>query len=510
MNIISLLASVQAPNGLWSNLINWFHSGIGNFGWTIFLLTLTVKLVTSPLDFWTKLESKKQALIKQKCAPQVAKIKKKFGANQQAVRLQTQSLYKREGMKNGVASCLAVILNFVIFITFFSSFRACSAYQAINQYEMLLSTYNSTSVNCLISKNDEISEYTITNEDEATVFVNDFFKGQSLEEKNEKNPTVEETTLVNLYQKYSSLFDSVTEYTITNKDEAIAFIDSYYNGKALFEENKETPTEDETTLINLYQKYSSLFDSVTEYTITNKDEATTFVNDYFSGKKLGEERTLINLYQKYSTLIDDVQNTTSQAVINKWNEIKSSWLWIENIWVADAPVYPFQTYEDFIKVTNNGGKVYSNYVSENIDEASFSAISSVVNSLSDRKNNGFLILAVLAAGITFLSQYISELHNKVKNKKAKTAVDFSMQESLEMSMKIMKIIMPIIMMVFTLTNTASFGIYIVASNIASIGIGEVSNVIIKKITHKKQLEVEAVLEKEAQRLIKKGKIQEKK
>ena len=56
MNIISLLASVQAPNGLWSVLINSFHSGIGNFGWTIFLVTLLVKLVTSPLDFWTKLD----------------------------------------------------------------------------------------------------------------------------------------------------------------------------------------------------------------------------------------------------------------------------------------------------------------------------------------------------------------------------------------------------------------------------------------------------------------------
>ena len=53
-----------------------------------------------------------------------------------------------------------------------------------NQYEILLSTYNSTSVNLLISKDGEISDYSIINEETAEVFVNDYFKGQQLEEKN--------------------------------------------------------------------------------------------------------------------------------------------------------------------------------------------------------------------------------------------------------------------------------------------------------------------------------------
>lgn len=73
----------------------------------------------------------------------------------------------------------------------------------------------------------------------------------------------------------------------------------------------------------------------------------------------------------------------------------------------------------------------------------------------------------------------------------------------------MKIVMPIIMLTFVLTSSASFGIYILASNIASIAIGEIISLIINKLTKKKQAEVEEYLEKEANRLIKKGKLQEK-
>lgn len=512
MNLISLVASVQAPNGLWSILINWLHKGIGNFGWTIFLVTILTKVITLPFDFWTKLESKKTSLIKQKCAPQVAKIKKKFGANQQAVRVQTNSLYKREGLKNGVAGCLVMILNLIIFFTFFSSVRSNSAYQAITQYETLHTAYNEASVNFIISKDAEITEveYPTTTEAEVNKFIDDYFKGKTLSDENKGNPSEDEIKLINLYQKYSSLFSAVTEYQITNSEEATTFINDYFSGKSLFDENKENPTEDETKLIELYQKYSSLFNEVTEYSITNNEEATIFVNDYFSGKTLQEENKLVNLYKKYTDLITETHNTSAQAVVDKWDEIKSSWLWIENIWVADAPIYPFQTFEDFVSITKKGGKNYSTYVAENINEAEFSSISTIVNGLGGRTKNGFFILAALAAVATFLTQYVADLHNKVKNKKAKNALDFSMAESLEMSMKIMKIIMPIIMMIFVLTSTASFGIYIVASNLASLAFGEIVTIFVNKLTHKKQLEVEAVLEKEANRLIKKGKIQEKK
>jgi hypothetical protein len=139
MNILSFL-SVSAPKSLWITLIEWIQSGIGNLGWTIILVTALIKLVTTPLDFWVKFNTKKQTLIQQKCAPQVAKLQKKFGNDRNALNLQTQSLYKREGlnMKSGcIVMLINTILSFAIFITFYNDLRKYSAYEAINQYEQI-------------------------------------------------------------------------------------------------------------------------------------------------------------------------------------------------------------------------------------------------------------------------------------------------------------------------------------------------------------------------------------
>ena len=181
--MLSYLASVSLPGGLWSSLINWLHSGIGNFGWTIFILTIFIKLITSPLDFWTKLNTKKQSLIQQKCAPQIAKIKKKFGANQQAVRVQTNALYKREGLNSGIGcivTMLHLVLSLVIFFTFYSSLRANSAYQAINQYEILEATYDEKAYEALLSRAGEIDEYVIDSKETADAFTEKYAKGRNL------------------------------------------------------------------------------------------------------------------------------------------------------------------------------------------------------------------------------------------------------------------------------------------------------------------------------------------
>ena len=215
-----------------------------------------------------------------------------------------------------------------------------------------------------------------------------------------------------------------------------------------------------------------------------------------------------NLYTNYLGIINDASALCSDAVVKKWHEIKSSWLWVNNIWVADATIYPFQSYDNMKDIAKQGG--YTDYVNEHIDKAEYEIISSIVNSEGGRKNNGFFILAILAALVTFASQYIMEkTSTHLKNKDANALAKQSMDGSMEMSMKIMKFIMPIMMVLFVLTSSASFGIYILASNIASIGLGQLVNLIVNNITKKQQLEVEEVLAKQAKKLIKQGKLQEK-
>ena len=76
-----------------------------------------------------------------------------------------------------------------------------------------------------------------------------------------------------------------------------------------------------------------------------------------------------------------------------------------------------------------------------------------------RSNNGYFVLAVLAAGTNFLSMKVNSWASKARAKKK--GVDASLVTT-DGNNKIMSIIMPLIMGVFTLFYNAAFGLYIVA------------------------------------------------
>ena len=144
MNMFSILA-VSEPSSVWATLIEWVHSWVGGgYGWTILVLIILLKLVMSPLDYLIKHSNKKSTLVQQKLAPELAKLRKKYGENQQMIQTQTQALYKREGY-NVFGSCIVMLVNLVltmvIFFTLFSSLRTLSSYQAIKQYDTLNNTY---------------------------------------------------------------------------------------------------------------------------------------------------------------------------------------------------------------------------------------------------------------------------------------------------------------------------------------------------------------------------------
>lgn len=409
MNILSFLGAVSAPNDLWVKLMNWVKGAVGNLGWTIILVTLLVKVVTTPLDFFVKLSTKKQTLIQQKCAPQVAKLQKKFGHDRQTLQVQTNAIYKREGLNMGTG-CIIMLVNMIltmtIFFTFFASLRKFSAYQAIDQYEQITAEY-------------------------------------------------EGAYFAELKDVSSGEFDSLEDLTVWQTE---------------LNERKEA--------------YEAMEDGAAK-----QAEATA----------IAEEEGRVLDFQKAAT------DAGSKAAIEKWNTNKKdlSWFWIQNIWVADGTNALFPDYDSLKSLASNTG--YTPYVTENINAEDYNKIASLVVSNSPRQANGYYILAILAGVITFVANYITELHTRLKNKKAQILASAAKPETAG-SGKIMKIVMPAIMVIFVLTSTASFGLYLLASNVAQILIGELTTLIVDAMTKKKRLEVEESLEKEANRLIKKGHI----
>ena len=125
----------------------------------------------------------------------------------------------------------------------------------------------------------------------------------------------------------------------------------------------------------------------------------------------------------------------------------------------------------------------------NISEDKYNEVIAVINEEYDMWN-GYYILAILSLGISFLSQYVTELANKTKKEKQSSA-----QDPTQASMKFMKFMMPAIMVIFALTNTASFGIYIVISSIMGILTTLLCNIFVKKFTKTEEDKYNEFLEK---------------
>ena len=73
----------QASENLISRLLMWIYGWMGNYGWTIILFTVVLRLITLPLDFWQKLSMKKNSKIMEEITPIMTKIDKAYGDNVQ-------------------------------------------------------------------------------------------------------------------------------------------------------------------------------------------------------------------------------------------------------------------------------------------------------------------------------------------------------------------------------------------------------------------------------------------
>ncbi len=142
-----LLTAVSAPTGMWPSILNWIEATVVSYGWVIILFTLLVKACLSPLDLLIKFTTKKTTLVQQKLAPQIARLNKKYAGDKQALQMQTNALYKKEGY-NIFGSCIITLVNLVltmvVFFTLFASLRTMSAYKAINQYDQMQTAYLNT------------------------------------------------------------------------------------------------------------------------------------------------------------------------------------------------------------------------------------------------------------------------------------------------------------------------------------------------------------------------------
>ncbi|BAV08606.1 protein translocase subunit yidC [Filimonas lacunae] len=100
-------------------VFNFFASLMSNFGWVILLLTLFIRLVTSPLTYTSYLSGAKMKVLR----PELDELKKKLGGDQQAFAMEQMKLFREAGV-NPLGGCIPALLQIPIFFALYSFFNS--------------------------------------------------------------------------------------------------------------------------------------------------------------------------------------------------------------------------------------------------------------------------------------------------------------------------------------------------------------------------------------------------
>ena len=100
-------------------VFNFFASFISNYGWVIALLTIFIRVVTSPLTYTSYLSGAKMKVLR----PELDVLKKKHGADQQAFAMDQMKLFREAGV-NPLGGCIPALLQIPIFFALYSFFNS--------------------------------------------------------------------------------------------------------------------------------------------------------------------------------------------------------------------------------------------------------------------------------------------------------------------------------------------------------------------------------------------------
>ena len=108
------------------NLLTWINNLVGNYGWSVVLFTLLIRLVLLPLD----IKSKKSMRAMTKIQPKVQALQKKYANDKEKLNQKTMELYRKEHV-SPTAGCLPMLISLPILWIMFSAMRTVGNEQTI-------------------------------------------------------------------------------------------------------------------------------------------------------------------------------------------------------------------------------------------------------------------------------------------------------------------------------------------------------------------------------------------
>ncbi len=144
LNLNTILAS-----DLWTILISAFSKVIVNYGWTIILFTIALKLVLSPLDIFQRISSQKQSKHMSAMQPELNALQAKYGNNKEKLNQEQAKLYKKYNINVG-GMCLSMfiplLVTLIVFGTLYGSLRSFGEDKLYESYAKLDATYQAAVV----------------------------------------------------------------------------------------------------------------------------------------------------------------------------------------------------------------------------------------------------------------------------------------------------------------------------------------------------------------------------
>ena len=115
------------------NILDGINTVFGNYGWSIIIFTLLIKLVLMPFDYKSRVSMRKTT----KVQPQLNALQKKYANDKEKLNAKMAELYKKEGI-NPLSSCLPMLLTFPILIAMFNAMRLVANEQMVQQVFSIL------------------------------------------------------------------------------------------------------------------------------------------------------------------------------------------------------------------------------------------------------------------------------------------------------------------------------------------------------------------------------------
>lgn len=402
---------IQDINLNWiGQLIKILIEGIGIVGVGIIVFTLILKTIVLPLDIYSRIKGKKQALIMERMRPQMEKLQKQYANdktmyNQKVVELQRKSGYSMFG------ACLPMIVSLVIFIIVFNAFSTYSQYANLKNYNQMVEVYNGV-----------VQTYVITDE----------------------NPDGFLTEV--------TLSDGSTDYTVNFKK----FAEYYRNEKAETDSSWSSKTEEEVfeALADVYMEEHTSYDGSFDKGVVNLKDDSSTREDKLTSTAVAVRNTLVSYYLEGPAALE--VKMFYEGGNEKYSKgTNNSFLWVRNLWYPDSTLNKelpsFEKFQSTVSKANIGDDYEESY-------------NKVTAALTAQKShyNGYFVLIVLSIGLMLLQQFISMRANKSVNDLS--TVDGSGART----NKWMLVMMPIIYGIFSFFYSASFSLYMITNTVYGI------------------------------------------